>query len=76
MHSKKMFAAQHNPRAKELVELIEKECDLGKLAKLLAELRNLMDEQTKPSSTIMERSHGRGHTAGKLARNGRSSSRR
>lgn len=62
MHSKKMFAAQQNPRVKELVELMGKECDLGKVAKLLAELRHLMDEQTKPSSTII----GRGHTAGKL----------
>ena len=45
-----MFYTQENARVSELIDLIEKECDLGKVATLLAELRILMDEQTKPSS--------------------------
>jgi hypothetical protein len=64
--AKKMFDAYQNARVKELFERIEMECDLGKVAELLAELRDFLDEPTKPPSTIMGRSPGGGHTSGKL----------
>lgn len=61
-----MFHARHNARLKELTDLIETECDLGKVADLLVELNHLLDEETKPSTVIIGRSHSCADTSGEM----------